>query len=127
MVIEICIRSSTWNPESEQVVVTEFLVWCQSPVWSLPAGGIPIAGHSLNHHDAQGEANLHRFLIVMDRLAQLGGVFGSEPFILVFFQAAKLVPSNALSIFSWVAGRVLVTECGVLKAGVDAFHLKKFF
>ena len=98
----------TWNPDCEQVVVTESLVRCQSLFWSLPAGGIPIAGHSLDHHDAQGEVSLHRCLIVMDRLAQLGGVFGSEPFLLVFLQAAKLVPGNALSILSWVAGRVLV-------------------
>ena len=60
----------------------------------------------------------------MDRLAQLGGVFGSEPFILVFFQAAKLVPSNALSIFSWVAGRELVAEdVGVPEAYFNAPHL----
>ena len=60
----------------------------------------------------------------MDRLAQLGGVFGSEPFILVFFQAAKLVLGDALSILSWVAGRVLVAEeGGVLETGFDALHL----
>ena len=118
------IRVPTWNPDCEQVVVTEALVRCQSLVWSLPAGGIPIAGHSLDHHDAQGEVSLHRFLIVMDRLARLSGVFGSEPFLFVFLQAAKLVLGNALSILSRVAGRVLITEeGGVLEASFNAPHL----
>ena len=61
---------------------------------------------------------------MMDRLARLGGVFGSEPFLLVFLKAAKLVLGNALSIISWVTGRVLITvEGGVLEAGFDALNL----
>ena len=111
------IRVPTWNPDCEQVIVTESLVR------SLPAGGIPIAGYSLDHHDAQGEVSLHRFLIVMDRLALVGGVFGSEPFLLVFLQAAKLVLGNLPSILSWVTGWVLVAEEGVSQASVDALHL----
>ena len=113
----------TWNPDCEQVVVTESLVRCQSLFWSLPAGGIPIAGHSLNHHDAQGEVSLHRFLIVMDRLALVGGVFGSEAFLLVFLQAAKLVLGDVASILSWVTGRVLIAQCGVPQAFFNSLHL----
>ena len=113
----------TWNPDCEQVVVTESLVRCQSLVWSLPAGGIPIAGYSLDHHDAQGEVSLHRFLIVMDRLAPLGGVFGSEPFLLVFLKAAKLVLGNIASFLSRVTGRMLVAEKGVPRASFNAPHL----
>ena len=61
---------------------------------------------------------------MMDRLALVGGVFGSEPLLLVFLQAAKLVPGNALGILSWVAGRVLVAkEGGVLETGFDGLHL----
>ena len=119
------IRVSTWNPDCEQVVVTESLVQCQSLVSSLPAGGIPVAGHSLDHHDAQGEVSLHRFLIVMDRLARLSGVFGSDAFLLVFFQAAKLILGNVSSILSWVTGWVLVAEKGVPQASLDALHLLK--
>ena len=112
--------SPTWNPESEEGVVTEVLVRF------LPAGGNPVAGHRLDHHDAQGEASLHRFLVVEDRLARLGGVFGSEPLLLVFLKTAKLIPGNVPSIISWVAGWMLVTlEVGVLEAGNDAPHLSK--
>ena len=108
----------TWNPDCEQVVVTETLVRI------LPAGGIPVAGHGLDHHDGQGEVSLHRFLIVMDRLAPLGGVFRSELFLLVFLKTAKLIPGNLAGILSWVTGRVLVTEeVGILEAGIDALHL----
>ena len=117
------IRVSTWNPDCEQVIVAEVLVRCQFLVWSLPAGGIPIAGHSLDHHDAQGEVSLHRFLIVMDRLALVGGFFGSEPFLLVFLQAAKLVPGNVSSMLSWITGRVLVAEDSVPQASFNASHL----
>ena len=113
----------TWNPDCEPVIVTEALIRCQSLVWSLPAGGNPVATHRLNHHDAQGEAFLHRCFVVMDRLALVGGVFGSEPFLLVFLKAAKLILSNVPGTLSWVAGWVLVTEGGVLEAGVDAVHL----
>ena len=120
----------TWNPDCEQVVVTEALVRCQSLVSALPAGGIPVAGHGLDHHDAQGEVSFHRFLIVMDRLAPLGGIFGCERFVLVFLKAAKLVPGNAPSILFTVlyrvAGRVLVTEeVGVLEEGINAPHLSR--
>ena len=59
----------------------------------------------------------------MDRLARLGGVFGSEPLLLVFLKTAKLIPGNAPSILSWVAGWVLVAEGGVLEAGFEAPHL----
>ena len=107
----------TWNPDCEQVAVTETLIRV------LPAGGIPVAGHGLDHHDGQGEVSLHRFLIVMDRLAPLGGIFRSEPFLLVFLKAANLVLGNTLSILSGVACRVLVAEEVVLEAGIDALHL----
>ena len=61
----------------------------------------------------------------MDRLALLGGIFGSESFLLVFTQTAKLILSNAPGILSWVAGWMLVAEeVGVLKTGVDVIHLK---
>ena len=63
----------------------------------------------------------------MDRLALVGGVFGSEPFLLVFLKAAKLILSNVPGTLSWVAGWVLVTEVGVLKTGVDVIHLNKSF
>ena len=113
------VRVPTWNPDCEQVVVTESLV--RSP----PAIGIPIAGYSLDHHDAQGEVSLHRFLIVMDGLAKLGAGFGSEAFLLVFLKAAKLVLGNLPSILSWVTGWVLVAEKGVPQASLDALHLLK--
>ena len=103
-------RVPTWNPDCEQVVVTETLVRV------LPAGGIPVAGHGLDHHDGQGEVSLHRFLIVMDRLALLGGVFRSETFLLVFLKTANLV-------LSVVTDRMLVAKVGVLEAGIDALHL----
>ena len=113
----------TWNPDCEPVIVTEALIRCQSLVWSLPAGGNPVATHRLNHHDAQGEACLYRCFVVMYRLALVGGVFGSEPFLLVFLKAAKLILSNVPRILSWVAGWVLVAEVGVLKTGINAPHL----
>ena len=100
----------TWNPDCEQVVVTEALVRV------LPAGGIPVAGHGLDHHDGQGEVSLHRFLIVMDRLAPLGGIFRSETFLFVFLKAANFV-------LSVVTDWMLVAAVGVLEAGIDALHL----
>ena len=63
----------------------------------------------------------------MDRLAQLGSVFGSEPFLLVFLQAAKLVLGDVASTLSWITGRVLVAQCGVPQAFINSLHLKKKF
>ena len=107
----------TWNPDCEQVVVTETLVRV------LPAGGIPVAGHGLDHHDGQGEVCLHRFLIVMDRLAPLGGVFRSESFLFVFLKAIKLILGNFARILSWVADRVLVAEVCLLEAFFNSTDL----
>ena len=107
----------TWNPDCEQVVVTEALVRI------LPAGGIPVAGHGLDHHDGQGEVCLHRFLIVMDRLAPLGGVFRSESFLFVFLKAIKLILGNFARILSWVADRVLVAEVCLLEAFFNSTDL----
>ena len=59
----------------------------------------------------------------MDRLALEGGVLGSEPFLLVFLKAVKLILGNLSCFLSWVADRVLVAEVDVLEAGFDAFHL----
>ena len=61
----------------------------------------------------------------MDRLALVGGVLGSEPFLLVFVKAVKLILGNLSCFLSWVADRVLVAEVDVLEAGFDAFHLSK--
>ena len=113
----------TWNPKREQVIVTESFVRGQSLVWSLPAGGIPIARHGLDHHNAQREVSLHRCLIVMDRLAQLGGTFGGEPFLLVYLKAAKLILGNSPSILSWVTDWVLVAEVDSVEACFNAPYL----
>ena len=61
----------------------------------------------------------------MDRLAYLGGVFGSEPFLFVLLQAAKLVLGDVASILSWITGRVLIAQCGVPQAFFNSLHLKK--
>ena len=61
----------------------------------------------------------------MDRLALVGGVLWSEPFLLVFVKAVKLILGNLSCFLSWVADRVLVAEVNVLEAGFDAFHLSK--
>ena len=61
----------------------------------------------------------------MDRLALVGGVFCSEPFLLVFLKAFKLILGNLSCFLSWVADRVLVAKVNVLEAGFDAFHLSK--
>ena len=118
--------SPTWNPESEQVTVTESFVWCQSMLWSLPAGGIPVAGHGLDHHDAQGEVLRNGCLIVKDRLASLGGTFGGEPSLLVFSEAVKLILGNGPGVFSWVADRALVAQVRLLEACINTPHLESF-
>ena len=61
----------------------------------------------------------------MDRLALVGGVLGSEPFLLVFVKALKLILGNLSCFLSWVADWVLVAEVDVFETGFDAFHLSK--
>ena len=54
-----------------------------------------------------------------------GGIFGSEPFLLVFLKAIKLVPGNAPSILYWVADGVQVAAVHVLEAVFNTSHLLK--
>ena len=59
-----------------------------------------------------------------DRLALLGGTFGSEPSLLVFTEAVKLILGNAPGVFSWVADRVLVAEVRLLETCINAPYLE---
>ena len=54
----------------------------------------------------------------------MGGTFLSEPSLLVFIEAIKLILSNAPGVFSWVADWMLVAEVGILEACIHAPHLK---
>ena len=54
----------------------------------------------------------------------MGGTFRSEPFLLVFIEAVKLILGNAPGVFSWVTDWMLVAEVGILEACIDVPHLK---
>ena len=59
----------------------------------------------------------------MDRLTLLGGVFGSEPFLLIFSQTTILILGNLTGTLSWVTGWVLVASVDVLETDIDVLHL----
>ena len=59
----------------------------------------------------------------MDGLAPLCGILGNEAFLLVFLKTVRLVQSNALSMLSFIADRVLVAEIAILEAFFNAPHL----
>ena len=109
--------SFTWSHNSEQIVVTELLI-CP-----LPASGGLVTGHRPNPDDAQGEVCLHCVLVVVDRLALVGGSFENKTFLQVVVIAADLVLCNAISVLSRVANWVLVATIDVLEAGFNAVHL----